>query len=122
MRIGSGSAAAGSPTTGADNSRKNPGWLVEGIADYIRYYVVEPGARQGRFNAEKTSYKRGYQPAAGLLNWLEKGNPGIVVKLNTAMREGSYSPELFKELAGGDPDEVWEKFKSATKDGPANTK
>jgi hypothetical protein len=99
-------------------SRNNPGWLVEGIADYIRYYVVEPGSRQGRFNPEKSDYKRGYQPAAGLLNWLEKRSPGLVVKLNAAMRQGKYTPDLFKELAGGDPDELWEKLKSAPKESP----
>jgi len=102
--------------------RNNPGWLVEGIADYIRYYVVEPGSRQGRFNAEKASYKRGYQPAAGLLNWLEARKPGLVVKLNAAMREGTYTPELFNELAGGDPDELWEQFKTSLKETPEKAK
>ena len=91
-------------------SRKNPGWLVEGIADYIRYYVVEPKSKQSQFNP-KNGYKGGYQPAAALINWLEKEHPGIVVKLNAMMRAGTYTAESFKDLAGGDPDEVWEKFK-----------
>jgi hypothetical protein len=91
--------------------RENPGWLVEGIADYIRYYVVEPGSKQGAFNADRSSYKGGYQPAAGLLNWIEKKKPGAVVKLSQHMREGKYTPEAFKELCGGDPDELWEQFK-----------
>jgi hypothetical protein len=91
-----------------------PGWLVEGIADYIRYYKVEPGTKRAGFNPAR-GYKGGYNPAAALLNWLEKEKPGIVVKLNTMMREGTYSGEKFEALAGGTPDEVWEKFKDTLK-------
>ena len=95
---------------------EKPGWLVEGIADYIRYYFVEPGTKQGGFNPER-GYKGGYNPAAGMLNWLEKEHPGIVVKLNTLLREGKYTGEQFKELAGGDPDTEWEAFKETLKVG-----
>lgn len=102
---------------------KDAGWLTEGIADYVRYYVIEPGTRQGRFNPDRATYKGGYQPAAGMLNWLEKTKgPGFVVKLNDRMRSGRYTPELFKEMAGGDPDEMWEKFKESLKQAKAETK
>ena len=90
--------------------RGNPGWLVEGIADYVRYYIVEPGTRGSRFDPAR-GYKGGYQPAAALINWLEKEHPGIMVKLNDLMRAGKYTGEQFKDLAGGEPDEVWEMFK-----------
>jgi len=33
-------------------SRNNPGWLVEGVADYVRFYKYSPPARSGRINAE----------------------------------------------------------------------
>ena len=66
--------------------------------------------------------KYGYQPAAGLLNWLEARKPGLVVKLNAAMREGTYTPELFNELAGGDPDELWEQFKTSLRETPEKAK
>lgn len=95
-------------------SRRNPGWLVEGVADYVRYYVIEPGAKMGRFDPNRSDYKRGYQPAAGLLNHIEttKG-PGIVSKLNQAMREGNFQPDTFKTLCGGESDELWEQFKTS---------
>jgi len=95
--------------------RGNPGWLVEGVADYVRYFVIEPGAKNARFNPERSNYKGGYQPAAAMLNWIEQKHPGAVVTLNQAMRQGKYTPELFKEQAGGDPDDLWAQFKESLK-------
>src|SRR5947208_12991929 len=95
--------------------RRGEGWITEGIADYVRYYVVEPGSKRAGFNAERQSYKGGYQPAAGMLAWLEKDKPGTVSKLNAALRAGKYKEDFFKELTGGTPDEEWEKFKATKK-------
>ena len=94
--------------------RRGEGWLTEGIADYVRYYVIEPGSKRARFDINRTSYKNAYQPAAGFLDWLERTKgPGIVSKLNAALRAGKYKPELFAEIAGGTPEELWEKFKAS---------
>ena len=92
------------------NRRGAPGWLTEGIADYIRYYVVEPGSRRAKFNPSKSSYSRGYQPAAALLNWIESRAPGTIRRLQHLCREGTYSPEKFVELTGATPDEHWTAF------------
>ncbi len=92
--------------------RNDAGWLVEGIADYIRYYVLEPGSRQAHFNPATSSYKQGYQPAAGLLHYLESSRaPMIVAKLNTALRDGKYSDDLFRQIAGDDLDALWKACK-----------
>jgi hypothetical protein len=92
------------------------GWLTEGIADYVRYFVVEPGAKNARFDVNRASYKRGYQPAAGLLNYIEKKKgAGTVAKLNQALREGKFGKTTFKEITGGEPDELWEEFKASVK-------
>ena len=94
--------------------QSDAGWLVEGIADYIRYDVLEPGSLQGRFDPAQSSYKQGYQPAAGLLAFTEKNyGPGIVNKLNTALRAGKYDPEMFQQLTGKTIDELWEACKAA---------
>ena len=34
------------------NGRNNPGWLVEGVSDYVRFFKFEPG-KIGRINAER---------------------------------------------------------------------
>jgi acid phosphatase family membrane protein YuiD len=94
---------------------RNPGWLVEGVADYMRYFVVEPGAKNARFNADRSDYKGGYQPAAAMLNFLEKQQPGIVVKFNQLMREGKFRQDTFQEWTGYEPDELWTEFKTSLK-------
>lgn len=94
--------------------RRGEGWLTEGIADYVRYYVVEPGSKRAWFDINKASYKNAYQPAAGFLDYLERTKgPGIVSKLNVALRQRRYSPEAFANIAGGTPDELWEEFKQS---------
>jgi hypothetical protein len=95
--------------------RRGEGWITEGIADYLRYYVVEPESKQRAFNAQRQTYKNGYQPAAAFINWLETQKPGTVSKFNAALRERKYNNDFFKELTGGTPDEMWEKFKETLK-------
>jgi hypothetical protein len=92
-----------------------PGWLTEGIADYVRYYVVEPDSDRRHFDAGRMSYESGYQPAAGLLNWIEQRSPGTVAKLNALIRQRKYTPGAFEELAGGDPAALWDEFKASLK-------
>jgi hypothetical protein len=92
--------------------RGQPGWLTEGIADYVRYYVAEPESRQKGFDRNRANFDSGYQASAAFLNFVEttKG-PGVVAKLNTALRAGTYKPETFKELAGAEPADLWTEFK-----------
>lgn len=100
-----------------DGDNEAPGWLTEGIADYVRYYVVEPDSEQAGFDHDRSDYKAGYQPAAGLLNWIEHRRPGAVAKLNALLREGTYTPGASSELAGGEPEALWKQFK-ASRDKP----
>ncbi|RZL31842.1 MAG: secretory protein [Pedobacter sp.] len=91
-----------------------PGWLTEGIADYVRYkYGVDnPGAKWvlTPFKPEQ-SYKNAYRITARFLNWLElNGNKGIVVKLDSAMRNHTYKDNLWKDLTGKTVDELWTAY------------
>jgi hypothetical protein len=62
--------------------RGNPGWLVEGIADYIRFFKYEPG-KIGRINPDRARYNGSYRVSAAFLAYLtEKHNKEIVRKLN----------------------------------------
>jgi hypothetical protein len=40
----------------------------------------------------------------------------FVVKLNAAMREGKYTPEIWKEYTGFTVDELWEKYVKTLKE------
>lgn len=91
-----------------------PGWLTEGIADYVRYkYGVDnPGANWTLtpFKPEQ-SYKNAYRITARFLNWLElNGNKGIVLKLDSAMRNHTYKNNLWKDLTGKTVDELWSAY------------
>ncbi len=89
-----------------------PSWVTEGIADYLRWAIYE-GKAQDRFPRpkERRGYRQGYQVAAGFLLWLESTvSPGIVKKLNTAMRRGSYSDGIFEKEAGRPLDELWNAY------------
>jgi hypothetical protein len=92
--------------------RATPLWLTEGIADFIRYYVVEPGSPKARFNAGTASYLDGYAPAAGMLNWLERRTgPHLLPALNAMMVQGAYSSAAFERIAGLQPSHAWDIYR-----------
>ncbi|HTU22945.1 MAG TPA: basic secretory protein-like protein [Gemmataceae bacterium] len=81
-------------------ARGNPGWLVEGIADYIRFFKYEPG-KLGRIDARRARYDGSYRMTAAFLAYLtEKYDKQIVRKLNKMMRAGEYKKEAFHKWTG----------------------
>jgi hypothetical protein len=98
-----------------ERGRPNPGWLVEGVADYIRWFKFEPTPTGTRpRNPQKAKYTDSYRTTAGFLNFLvEKHDQEIVAKLNAAMRQGQYTSDLWKELTGKTVDELWEEYVAA---------
>jgi len=92
-------------------SRRNPGWLVEGIADYIRFFKYEPG-KIGRMNADRAKFDGSYRVTAAFLGFVvEKYDPLIVSKLNNIMREGKYKEEVWKELTGKAVEELNQEWR-----------
>jgi len=87
-----------------------PGWLVEGIADYIRLYHFEPAAPRPRVNPDKASYRDSYKTAAAFIAWLEQRNAGTVKKLNAALRTGRFQEKQFQDCAGKPLDDLWCDF------------
>jgi len=88
-----------------------PGWLTEGIADYVRYtFGVNNEAGKWSLPKYDTShhYTKSYRITARFLVWLEKNTKkNIVTKLDGAMRSKTYSADLWKELTGKTLDELW---------------
>jgi hypothetical protein len=90
--------------------RNNPSWLVEGVADYIRFFKYEPG-KLGRIDPKSAHYDNSYRVSAAFLAYLvEKYDKQIVRKLNAALRERRYEDNMIHEITGkflGELDDEW---------------
>ncbi|MGB2807795.1 MAG: basic secretory protein-like protein [Sedimentisphaerales bacterium] len=97
------------------NATRTPGWLVEGIADYIRWFLYEPqtrGAEVTRPNIARARYDSSYRISGNFLNWVtETYDKDIVRKLNAAARQGRYNEELWKEATGHTVQELGNEWK-----------
>jgi len=96
---------------------RTPGWLVEGIADYIRWFLYEPQTRGAEITARNISrarYDASYRVSGNFLNWVtETYDKEIVRKLNAAAREGKYSEDIWKECTGHTVQELGEQWKAS---------
>jgi hypothetical protein len=96
-------------------TRNAPGWLVEGIADYVRFFKYEPG-KIGRLDTERARYDGSYRVSAAFLaSVAEKYDKDLVRKLNQALREGEYREEVWKTLTKKSLAELGEEWKGALK-------
>lgn len=97
-------------------SAYDPVWLVEGIADYIRWVKFEPEHFQYRIDPQKSTYHDSYRTTAAFLGWCELHyDSGLVTKLSHAVRFGNYKTSLFKQYCGKDVDTLWSEFVAAYK-------
>lgn len=91
--------------------RTDAGWLVEGIADYVRFFHFEPRAKLSAVDPARQSYRDGYRTAAMFLAWIEATHDKeIVRKLNEALRRSQYRYELFRQYTGKCLDRLWADF------------
>jgi hypothetical protein len=97
--------------------RETPGWLVEGIADYVRYrYGVNNAAAGWKLPDLKPGqkYTDSYRITARFLAWLEAhGHPGIVRQLDAQLRGGTYGDASWQRLAGKPVDALWGDYVAA---------
>lgn len=95
-------------------SNSGPGWLTEGIADYVRfeYGVDNDGAEWflPEYSAEQ-SYKNSYRITARFLVWVTHNyGDDFVVSLDKNMREATYSDEIWTNNTGKSLDELWKEY------------
>ncbi len=98
-----------------------PGWLAEGLADYIRWFLFEPQSHgadavwlRGRRNPS-LRYDAGYRMTANFLNYVvEHHDPqrALVTRLNAACRQGQYSAELWHTCTGKTLPELADEWKT----------
>ena len=103
-------------TTNATVTRM-PGWLVEGIPDYIRWFLYEPetkGAEITQRNLARARFDASYRVTGNFLNWVtEKYDTNIIRKLNVAGRAGTYSEEIWKGATGKTSQELGDEWKKS---------
>lgn len=94
-----------------------PGWVTEGVADYVRFFVYEKNGHETcRVRPEKARYTDSYRTTAAFFNWITQTyDQRFVEKLNICCRSGKYSDEFFQKTTEKTLDELWEQFILALK-------
>lgn len=96
-------------------SRGNPGWLVEGVADYVRFFKFEPEKKR-RLDPNRAHYNGSYHTTASFLVFVtEKYDKQAVLKINQQMREGKYSAAIFEQLTGKTLQELDDEWRASLK-------
>jgi len=95
----------GRPVHSAQPPAPVPGWVVEGIADYIRWFLFEPQRRgaaiTSRQSAEKARHDGSYRVSANFLNWaVTTYDRSLITRLNAAALEGRYDDALWQTWTG----------------------
>jgi len=102
---------------GTRGARRAPGWVVEGIADYIRWHLYEPVGKRGGVGGRSPAEMRhdaSYRETASFLAWLvNNGHPEIVGELNAVVREGKYSDEFWINATGDSIDELAKQWNNS---------
>lgn len=99
------------------NATRTPGWVVEGICDYIRWFLYEPqthGAEITSRNIARARYDANYRISGNFLNWVTQTyDKDIVRKLNAAARQGKYSEDLWKTATRHTVQELGDEWKAS---------
>jgi len=95
--------------------QSDAGWLVEGIADYVRQRHFEPDVRVPAVNFSRARYTDAYKTTASFLIWVEANvDARIVPKLNHALRQHTYTDALVKGSTGKSLPELWAAYAAAS--------
>ena len=93
-----------------------PGWLTEGIADYVRYTLgIDNKGASWSLPEYKASqnYTDAYRVTAKFLVWIEEHyDKGFVKQMDATLRSNTYKPALWKRFTGKNPDALWKEYSS----------
>lgn len=104
--------------------RPAPGWVTEGIPDYIRWFLYEPqshGADVEFFKKRpntKFNYDGAYRITANFMNYVVEHydkEKTLITKLNAVSRQGRYTDDFWKETTGKTLSELNDEWKAALK-------
>jgi Peptidase of plants and bacteria len=96
-----------------------PSWLVEGMADYVRWFKYEPQSHGadivwmrklgGDFSPR---YDASYRVSANFLNWISVNyDSNVVTEVNADLREGKYTRDFWKQHTDKTVQELGDEWK-----------
>ena len=92
----------------------DPVWLVEGIADYVRWFAFEPLNKRPKIKRAKADARASYRTTGSFLDWtLRTYDKDVIKKLNKALVDSTYSEEMWKTLTKHTLDELNEEWKAS---------
>ncbi|MFN7878008.1 MAG: basic secretory protein-like protein [Pirellula sp.] len=86
--------------------RSTPGWIVEGIPDYIRWYLYEPqsqGAMLSKAVRSQSKHDASYRVSANFIDWVIRSHDrdgSLLRNLNSVARIGEYTSDIWQKLTG----------------------
>jgi hypothetical protein len=102
------------------DAKRNPGWLVEGLADYVRWYLYEPqshGADVKTNKIDTARYNDAYRPTANFLHFVtEKYDKDLVPQVNALMRQGNYDDSFWTNHTGKSVQDLSVEWKAHLKE------
>jgi len=92
----------------------NPGWAVEGLADYARYkygiFNSQAGWSLPNFSSSQ-HYTNSYRVTARFFAWLEnRVRSTILLELDDTMKTGQYTPSFWTFRTGFTVDQLWAQY------------
>lgn len=102
---------------GRGKRRNVPSWVVEGVADYIRWFLFEPESKGAVIrNPDRAKHDASYRTTANFFDWVATNHvKDLPRKLNATFSTG-YSDDLWKEWTGKTVEELeadWKKSLAA---------
>lgn len=98
------------------NPNRTPGWITEGLADYIRWFLYEPeskGAHYSPTQIKKMKHDASYRISANFIDWVSRTHKKDIAQLiNDAARNGRYHESLWKTHTGKSLPELAAGWKS----------
>lgn len=97
--------------------RYHPVWLVEGIADYVRYdyglHNRSAGWTLPNYRPSQ-SYRNSYRVTARFLLWVQAhGDKQVVDQLDASLRDNTYNDDTWQKLTGKSVDDWWKQYAAA---------
>ncbi len=93
-----------------------PGWIVEGIPDYIRWFLYEPeskGAEMSERALATATHDASYRITGNFFDFLTRTyDRDFIAKLNTTARNGRYDSNFWMETFGKSAPELEKEWKA----------